>query len=88
MSHMTALKHTATPDNTKEAGCRGFVKTNIPNLVKWEPAGTNYGRCKVGGKPVRRSLETKEFKVAKEELPHWLMAVRGQITAKEGWCPR
>ncbi len=61
-----------------------FVKTNIPNLVKLEPIGTYYGRCKVGGKLVRLSLETREFKIAKQKLPDWLQKVRGGLNTKDG----
>lgn len=61
-----------------------FVKTNIPNLVKLEPMGTYYGRCKVHGKLVRQSLETKDFKVAKSKLLQWLMDTRGRVNAFEG----
>lgn len=61
-----------------------FVKTNIPNLVKLEPMDTYYGRCKVNGKTIRQSLETKDFKVAKSKLHKWLIDVRGRIHANEG----
>ena len=68
----------------KKADSPRFVKTNIPNLVKLEPMNTYYGRCKVHGKLVRQSLETKDFKVAKSKLHKWLIDVRGRINAHEG----
>jgi len=61
-----------------------FVKTNIPNLIKLEPMGTYYGRCKVHGKLVRQSLETKDFKVAKKKILQWLIDTRGRVNAHEG----
>jgi hypothetical protein len=61
-----------------------FVKTNIPNLIKLEPMDTYYGRCKVYGKTIRQSLETKDFKVAKSKFHKWLIDVRGRVHANEG----
>ena len=61
-----------------------FVKTNIPNLIKLEPMGSYYGRCKVHGKLVRQSLETKDFKVAKKKILQWLIDTRGRVNAHEG----
>jgi len=61
-----------------------FVKTNIPNLIKLDPMGTYYGRCKVHGKLVRQSLDTKDFKVAKTKVRQWLIDARGRVIAHEG----
>src|ERR1044072_8098537 len=80
-----ALIEIATPSPDKKPSSRRFVKTNITNCVKLEPLGIYYGRCKVNGKLVRLFLETKDAAVAKKKMPHWLIDVRGRVTAKEGF---
>src|ERR1700722_14393277 len=53
---------------------RSFPK--VPNLLQYVIAGTYYARCKVNGKPVRSSLETDVFSVAKVRLPDKLKELR------------
>lgn len=53
---------------------RSFPK--VPNLLQYVVAGTYYARCKVDGKPVRASLETDVFTIAKLRLPDKLKALR------------
>ncbi len=60
----------ATSSQDKKASSRRFVKTNIPNCVKLEPLGIYYGRCKVNGRLIRLSLETKDPNFAKKKIPH------------------
>src|SRR5665213_2360781 len=45
---------------------RSFPK--VPNLVSYIKSGVFYGRVKVNGKPIRRSLETTVFTTAKLRL--------------------
>jgi hypothetical protein len=61
-----------------------FVKTNIPNLIKLEPLGTYYRRCKVRGKLVRKSFKTKVFDVAKAKLKNWMWACFEKRAVKAG----
>jgi integrase len=53
---------------------RSFPK--VPNLLQYVIAGTYYARCKLNGKPVRASLETDVFSVAKQRLPDKLKELR------------
>ncbi len=43
--------------------------TAVQNLFRYRPSGTYFARFKVGGRPVRQSLETAVFSVAKQRLP-------------------
>ena len=43
--------------------------TSVQNLFRYRPSGTYFARFKVGGKPIRQSLETTVFSVAKQRLP-------------------
>jgi integrase len=53
---------------------RSFPK--VPNLLQYVIAGTYYARCKVNGKPVRASLDTDVFSVAKQRLPDKIKVLR------------
>ena len=53
---------------------RSFPK--VPNLLQYVIAGTYYARCKVNGKPVRASLDTDVFSVAKQRLPDKIKELR------------
>jgi integrase len=66
----------ATSDRhlSKDGKWRSFPKA--PNLIQYVTAGTYYARCKVDGKPVRESLETDVFTVAKQRLPDKLEELR------------
>ena len=62
------------PHLSKDGKWRSFPK--VPNLLQYVIAGTYYARCKVSGKPVRASLETDVFSVAKLRLPDKLKELR------------
>jgi integrase len=59
-----------------------FSKSKVPCLVRHR-AGTYYASAKVGGKVIRRSLETDDFNKAKARLPKVLAAMRGAPNARE-----
>ena len=42
-----------------------WVKTPYPNLICYKPSGNYFGRVRVNGKLIRRSLETHVLSVAK-----------------------
>ncbi len=46
-----------------------WESTTVQNLFRYGPSGTYFARFKVGGKPIRQSLETTVFSVAKQRLP-------------------
>jgi integrase len=46
-----------------------WEKTAVQNLFRYRPSGTYFARFKVGGKPIRQSLQTAVFSVAKQRLP-------------------
>ena len=43
--------------------------TSVQNLLRYRPSGTYFARFKVGGKLIRRTLDTAVFSVAKQRLP-------------------
>jgi hypothetical protein len=45
-----------------------WLKTPYPNLIRYRPSGTYFGRVRVNGKLIRRSLETHVLSVAKVKL--------------------
>ena len=62
------------PHLSTDGKWRSFPK--VPNLLQYVIAGTYYARCKVNGKPVRASLETDVFSIAKQRLPDKLKELR------------
>lgn len=46
-----------------------WERTAVQNLFRYRPSGTYFARFKVGGKPIRQSLDTTVFSVAKQRLP-------------------
>lgn len=55
------LKRSDTSDSDWEP-------TATQNLFRYKPSGTYFARFKMGGKPVRQSLETTVYSVAKQRL--------------------
>jgi integrase len=49
-----------------------WQKTPYPNLIRYVPSGTYFGRVKVEGKLIRRSLDTHVLEVAKLRLSDFL----------------
>src|SRR4051812_27965401 len=45
-----------------------WESTAVQNLFRYRPSGTYFARFKVGGRPVRQSLNTAVFSVAKQRL--------------------
>src|SRR6184192_1799876 len=43
--------------------------TRVQNLFRYQPSGIYFARLKVGGKSIRKSLETTVFSVAQLRLP-------------------
>ena len=62
------------PHVSTDGKWRSFPK--VPNLLQYVIAGAYYARCKLDGKPVRASLETDVFSVAKQRLPDKLKELR------------
>src|SRR3974390_1967827 len=61
-----------TPSPTKHNTHSDWVKTPYPNLIRYKPSGTYFGRVRVNGKLIRRSLETHVLTVAKLKLSDFL----------------
>jgi hypothetical protein len=57
-----------SPSPTKRKADMGLVKTPYPNLIRYKPSGNYFGRVRVNGKLIRRSLETHVLTVAKLKL--------------------
>jgi len=53
-----------------------WTKTPVANLVRYEPSGIYFVRAKVGGKLVRKSLDTNVLSIAKLRLADVLKAER------------
>jgi integrase len=55
-----------------------WESTTIQNLFRYRPSGTYFARFKVGGRPIRQSLETTVFSVAKQRLPDKIREYRSR----------
>jgi integrase len=55
-----------------------WESTSVQNLFRYRPSGTYFARCKVGGKPIRQSLDTAVFSVAKQRLPDKIREYRSR----------
>jgi hypothetical protein len=53
-----------------------WQKTPYPNLIRYVPSGTYFGRVKVEGKLIRRSLDTHVLEVAKLRLSDFFKDLR------------
>jgi integrase len=62
------------PHLSTDGKWRSFPK--VPNLLQYVISGTYYARCKVSGKPIRASLDTDVFTVAKTRLPDKIKELR------------
>jgi integrase len=60
------------PSPTKGKADVEWVKTPYPNLIRYKPSGNYFGRVRVNGKLIRRSLETHVLTVAKLKLSDFL----------------
>src|SRR5271170_493621 len=59
-----------------------WQKTPYPNLIRYVPSGTYFGRVKVEGKLIRRTLDTHVLEVAKLRLSDFLKDHRRFTTNK------
>lgn len=55
-----------------------WERTAVQNLFRYRPSGTYFARFKVGVKPIRQSLETTVFSVAKQRLPDKIREYRSK----------
>ena len=55
-----------------------WERTAVQNLFRYGPSGTYFARFKVGGKPIRQSLETTVFSVARQRLPDKIREYRSR----------
>jgi integrase len=69
----------STPKSSQDG--RRLVKSKVENLFLLLPSGMYYGRVKIKGKTLKKSLETASFEVAKRKLKAWLAEVRGKPTS-------
>lgn len=70
------MTHRAAMSNTDEEPV--WEKTTVQNLFRYRPSGTYFARFKVGNKPIRQSLETAVFSVAKQRLPDKIREYRSR----------
>ena len=63
---------TTLPSPTKSKADVEWVKTPYPNLIRYKPSGNYFGRVRVNGKLIRRSLDTHVLTVAKLKLSDFL----------------
>jgi hypothetical protein len=55
-----------------------WEKTSVQNLFRYRPSRTYFARFKIGDKPIRQSLETTVFSVAKQRLPEKMREYRSR----------
>ena len=55
-----------------------WESTTVQNLIRYRPSGTYFARFKIGGKLIRKSLETPVFSVAKQRLPDRIREYRAR----------
>src|ERR1019366_4857955 len=67
-----SVMKTTLPSPTKSKADVEWVKTPYPNLIRYKPSGNYFGRVRVNGKLIRRSLETHVLNVAKLKLSDFL----------------
>ncbi len=60
------------PTKRKRPADSDWIKTPYPNLIRYKPSGNYFGRVRVNGKLIRRSLETHVLSVAKLKLSDFL----------------
>ena len=60
------------PTPTKSKTDAVWIKTPYPNLIRYKPSGNYFGRVRVNGKLIRRSLDTHVLTVAKIKLSDFL----------------
>src|SRR6266849_4897501 len=77
MVGFSAMKK-AVPSQTerKPDADSDWLKTPYPNLIRYKPSGTYFGRVRVNGKLIRRSLKTHVLSVAKVKLSDFLQDYR------------
>src|SRR5437667_9476100 len=61
-----------SPTKRKLAADVDWTKTPYPNLIRYKPTGNYFGRVRVNGKLIRRSLETHVLSVAKLKVSDFL----------------
>src|SRR5208283_1239780 len=74
---------TSIPSSIERKPDSDWVKTPYPNLIRYKPSGTYFGRVRVNGKLIRRSLETHALTVAKLKLSDFLQNHR-RLAVKKG----
>src|SRR5437879_13354981 len=73
MVWFSAMKRAVpSPTKRKPAADVDWTKTPYPNLIRYKPSGNYFGRVRVDGKLIRRSLETHVLSVAKVKLSDFL----------------
>jgi hypothetical protein len=53
--------------------------TSVPNLIRYRPSGTYFGRFRVGGKLIRQTLDTTVFSVARQRLPEKIRQYQSRL---------
>ena len=71
------------PTECKPEADPDWIKTPYPNLIRYKPSGNYFGRVRVNGKLIRRSLETHVLSVAKLKLSVFLQDHR-RLAISEG----
>jgi len=66
------MKRAAPPAECKPEVDSDWVKTPYPNLIRYKPSDNYFGRVRVNGKSIRRSLETHVLSVAKPKVSDFL----------------
>src|SRR5438552_12333352 len=70
-------------DDRATAKPKVWQKTQFANLLRYVPSGTYFARIRVGGKLIRRSLETTAISVAKLKLADLDKEERAKLENRE-----
>jgi integrase len=81
---MKNISRTISDTTARKSNKSAWQKTPYPNLIRYVPSGSYFGRVKVSGKLIRRSLETHVLEVAKLRLSDFLKDYRRFSTNKIG----
>jgi integrase len=65
-----------------------WERTAVQNLFRYRRSCTYFARFKVGGKPIRQSLETSAFSVAKQRLPGKMREYRSRHESIKAFANR
>jgi len=59
-----------------------WKKSSVANILRYQPSGVYFARVRIGGKLIRRTLDTSILEVAKPRLAELIKDERGKLDSK------